>query len=286
MNTLAGLSVGITGGSGLIGSELGPSLEADGAQAVRIGRSFRGTDGLDVIVHLAGEPIAARRWNATHKQKILQSRVEGTERLCAVLAASERRPQVLLSGSAVGYYGDRGDEALTEDSGPGKGFLSEVAQAWEAAVAPARELGIRVVTLRSGLVLSKDGGVLGAMLPAFRAGVGGSQGSGEHWQPWISMADWIAAAKRLMVDDTFEGPVNLVSPNPVRQRELAKTLGRVLRRPTVIPSPKPALRLVFGREMADEMLLASQRVLPGKLQAAGFAFALPGLEETLRSELG
>jgi uncharacterized protein (TIGR01777 family) len=295
--------IGLTGAGGLVGSALSHFLDAGGHTVVPFTRkegepgSVRwdpaaGTvDGealekLDVLIHLAGEPIAEHRWSEEHKEKILRSRVDGTRLLCEAMAARPRRPRVLLVASAVGFYGDRGEELLDEDAPRGEGFLADVVQAWEAAAAPAREAGIRVVHLRFGLVLSARGGILAQLLPVFRAGMGGPVGSGQQWQPWVALDDVVGAAHHAMWDDELEGPVNVVAPHPERQVELARILGRALGRPAIVPAPAPALRLLKGAELVDELLLASQRATPARLLARKFTFRHPTLEEALAVELG
>jgi uncharacterized protein (TIGR01777 family) len=240
---------------------------------------------LTSVVHLAGEGIAAGRWTPDRKACIAASRVGGTRLLCERLAALRSPPRVLVCASAVGYYGDRGEEELDEDSGPGKGFLAEVCAEWEAAAQPAHDAGIRVVSLRLGVVLAPDGGALAKMLPPFRLGLGGLIGSGRQWMSWISRGDAIALMLFAMAEGGVSGPLNAVSPDPVRQRDFARILGRALRRPSCVPAPAAALRLLFG-EMADEALLASQRALPKRALAAGFAFRHPELQPFLAASLG
>ena len=239
--------------------------------------------GVQAVVHLAGEPIA-QRWTAARKEAIRVSRVEGTT-LIARTIASMPAPPALLSGSAVGYYGDRGDELLDEQSAAGSNFLSRVTEEWEQATAPAAAAGARVVLLRTGVVLAKEGGALAKLLPPFRMGLGGPIGNGRQWMSWIALDDHLRAIERALHDVELRGPVNLVSPNPVTNAEFASTLGRVLARPALVPVPRFALELLFG-EMADAALLASQRVMPGALRAAGFTFELPTLEQALRAALG
>lgn len=286
----------VTGASGLVGSSLCPALEAAGHTVLRLSRSGPLTwdpaartiapaalEGIDAVVHLAGESVAGR-WTAAKKEAILASRREGTGFLAETLAALPTRPRVLVSASAIGIYGDRGDERLTERSAPGSGFLPEVAQAWEAATAPATAAGIRVVHVRTGIVLSREGGALAAMLPAFKAGVAGPIGSGrQHWS-WIGMDDLVAVYLRALADETLSGAVNAVAPEAATNRAFTKTLARVLRRPALLPLPAPAVKLIMG-EMGEGMLLASARVEPAVLSAAGFPFAHPGLEDALRSAL-
>lgn len=241
--------------------------------------------GTEAVVHLAGEGIASRRWNAEHKRRVLDSRVQGTRLLSETLAKLDPRPQVLVSASAVGYYGDRGDETITEDSPPGQGFLAEVCTQWEAAAAAAVDAGIRVVHPRTGIVLSPEGGALKTQLPLFRFGLGGRLGSGRNWVPWISLDDEVGAIVHC-IDHDLRGPVNLTAPSPVTNAEFTKALGRVLGRPTVVAAPNFALGIVLGREMAKELLLAGQRALPTRLQQSGYAFRHPELEGALRDLLG
>ena len=235
-------------------------------------------EGLDAVIHLAGETIAGR-WTAAKKARIRESRVLGTRAIAGVLAALGRKPGVLVCASATGYYGDRGEEILVEDSQPGSGFLAEVVRAWEAATAPARDAGIRVVHLRSGVVLSPNGGALGGLLPVFRLGLGGRLGSGRQFMPWITLDDEVGAIVHALTRDDLRGPVNFVSPHAVMNREFTATLGRALRRPALCAVPAPMLRLALG-ELGGE-LLASQRVHPARLLNSGYAFRYPELETAL-----
>ncbi len=241
-------------------------------------------EGLDAVVHLAGEPIAAGRWTEARKQRILDSRVNGTRLLCERLAGCKSPPSVLIAASAMGFYGSRGDEVLTEDSAVGEGFLAEVCQAWEEATKPASDAGIRVVNLRIGLVLSREGGALGKMLPAFKLGLGGTLGGGLPWMSWIHLNDLVSAIVHSLSTESLAGPVNGVSPEPVTNRTFTKTLGRVLGRPTFLPVPTPVLRMALG-EMADELLLSSMRIMPERLQSSGFTFQFDNLESALRDVL-
>jgi uncharacterized protein len=240
-------------------------------------------EGCDAVIHLAGENIAARRWTAAQKQRILDSRVAGTRLLSGALADLAEPPRVLLCASAVGFYGDRGSELLTEDSGPGGGFLSEVCVAWEAAADAARRRGIRVVAMRFGVVLSRNGGVLQRLLLPFRLGLGGRIGSGAQYMSWISIDDAVDAMLFLM-QSGISGPVNLAAPSPVTNADFTRFLGRALQRPTPLPLPAFALRLTLG-EMADALLLASARVVPRRLQEAGFRFRQPELAAALQAAL-
>jgi uncharacterized protein (TIGR01777 family) len=238
----------------------------------------------DAVVHLAGESIVGR-WTPEKKARILESRAKGTRLLCESLADLRSRPIVLVSASAIGYYGDRGDQVMDEESSAGSLFLSKVAKAWEAATDAARRNGIRVVNLRIGFVLGKAGGGLATMLLPFKLGVGGRVGSGRQYMSWIAIDDVVGAISHAILSDSLRGPVNAVAPNPVTNREFTKTLGRVLWRPTIFPLPAFAARLVMG-EMADDLLLASTRVKPSRLLSSGYEFRFPQLEGALRHVLG
>jgi uncharacterized protein (TIGR01777 family) len=240
---------------------------------------------VDAVVHLAGEGVASHRWTADVKKRILESRVRGTRLLCETLASLSVKPSVLVSASAVGYYGDRGAEILDESSTPGGGFLADVCQQWEAATTAARDANIRVVNLRIGVVISTKGGALASMLTPFRMGVGGVLGSGQQYISWITLDDLVRAIVFALQAAALSGPVNATAPEPVTNREFTKTLGRLLHRPTVATMPAFAARLAFG-EMADEMLLSGSRVLPRALQAAGFTFQYPELDPALQHVLG
>ncbi|HVB29362.1 MAG TPA: TIGR01777 family oxidoreductase, partial [Terriglobia bacterium] len=242
-------------------------------------------EGVDAVVNLAGENIGAARWTPERKARLRESRVRGTTLLSETLAQLAHPPEVLVSASAVGYYGSRGDEALSEDKPPGTGFLPEVCVAWEAATEPARQRGVRVVNLRIGMVLSGKGGALQPMASAFKMGVGGKLGDGRQFMGWIAIDDLTSAILHVIRDHTFNGPVNAVAPNPARNVEFTKALGKVLGRPTIFSMPAFAVRLVFG-EMADALLLASARVEPVRLLAGGFMFQYPELEGALRHVLG
>lgn len=305
------LCVAVTGSRGLIGSELVPFLTTGGHTVVRLvsGGSVKppafddGTqwvswnptappdpavlDGCDAVVHLAGDGVGDGRWTAAKKRRILDSRTIPTRRLAEAIASlpAGRRPKVFVSASAVGYYGNRGDEELTEDSPPGTGFFPEVCQAWEEAAAPAAAAGVRVVHPRIGVVLTPKGAALGKQLTPFKLGAGAVLGSGKQWVPWVTMHDTVGALHHCVMCDAVSGPVNLSAPHPVTNRELTKTLGRVLRRPAVMWLPRAALRVMFG-EIADEALVASLRVLPRKLLDTGFTFDHPDLEPALRFLLG
>ena len=294
----------VSGASGFIGSALVPTLTAGGHTVTRLVRSTPrpgqaeipwnpaarsiGTpalEGLDAVVHLAGDNIAAGRWTAAKKASIRDSRVQGTTVLCEALAQLVKPPKALLCASAIGYYGDRGETTLREASPPGTGFLAEVCQAWEAATALAVQRGIRVVHLRFGMVLSPAGGPLAKMLTPFRLGLGGVVGTGKQYMSWIALDDVLGAIQHALSPEALQGPVNVVAPQAVTNREFTTTLGKVLRRPTRIPLPAFAARLLFG-EMADALLLASTRVVPGRLVASGYKFHYPALAEALQHLLG
>ena len=242
-------------------------------------------EGIDAVVHLAGENIAARRWTAKQKARIRESRVTGTRLLAESLARVARPPKVLICASAIGYYGNRGDERLDEESSSGNDFLAEVCREWEASAQAAIDKGIRVVFLRFGMILSPAGGALGKMLTPFRLGVGGIIGNGQQYMSWIALDDLIGAIYHALLDERLSGPVNAVSPNSVTNHEFTKTLGRVLGRPTLFPLPAFAARLAFG-EMADGLLLSSARVEPLRLLSSGYTFRYPILREALRHLLG
>ena len=237
-------------------------------------------DGLDAVVHLAGRPISSR-WTEETKAEIRDSRVRGTKLLAEVVSQLPREPKVFISASAIGFYGLRGDEPLDETSTPGSGFLADVCQEWEAAAAPARDAGIRTVCLRTGLVLSRAGGMLAQVLLPFKMGAGGVVGTGRQWLSWISLADAAAGIQHAIATAELSGPVNLTAPQPVPNAEFVRTLGKLLGRPTLIPLPAFAVKVLFG-EMGDELLLSGQRVLPQKLLASGFQFAHLDLESALR----
>lgn len=295
------MHVAVTGASGLIGSALVPLVSSAGNQITRLvrrpggkgeatwdpssGVDLAALDGIDAIVHLAGENIAAGRWTSAVKQRIRESRVQGTRMLCEALAKSPRPPKVLVCASAIGFYGDRGDEELTEESAAGKGFLADVVRDWEAAAAPASGAGIRVVNLRFGVVLSSHGGALAKMLLPFKLGAGGRVGDGRQYWSWISIDDAAGAVYHSLLTDVLSGPVNAVAPYPATNNDFTKTLGRVLRRPTVLPMPAFAARLALG-EMANDLLLASARVVPRQLERSGYVFHQPTLEPALRHVLG
>jgi hypothetical protein len=296
------MRISVTGSSGLIGSALVPFLTAQGHEVGRVVRSTTAAgawrwdpgaghvdagavNGKDAVVHLAGETIAAGRWSAARKARIRDSRVRGTRVVAEAVARADPRPKALLCASAMGFYGDRGDERLTEASAPGRGFLSEVSREWEEACAPARDQGVRVVNLRFGIVLSPAGGALAKMLLPFRLGAGGVVGSGKQWWSWVALDDVVGAIRHALVTAGLSGPLNVAAPSPVTNAEFTRTLGRVLARPTLFPVPVFAARLAFG-EMADALLLASARVVPERLQQTGYVFRHPELEGALRHLLG
>ena len=293
----------LTGAFGLIGRALSSRLLAGGHQLHLAGRAPRkglpagarfsiwdfqspppaeALEGTDAVIHLAGEPVA-QRWTAEAKRKIRSSRVEGTRLLVEGLEKLAQRPRALVCASAVGYYGDRGEEELTEDSGPGKGFLAGVCLEWEAEARKAEILGIRVVLPRIGVVLSPDGGALAKMLPAFRAGAGGRLGSGKQWMAWIHIGDLVGLLEHAAASESVRGAINAVSPNPVRNSEFASQLGAVLRRPAILPVPEMAVRILFG-EMSV-ILFASQKLIPKAALRAGFQFQFPELDPALRNLL-
>jgi uncharacterized protein (TIGR01777 family) len=241
-------------------------------------------EGVDAVIHLAGEPIA-QRWTAGAKRRIRDSRVRGTALLAKTIGSLARPPRVMVSGSAMGIYGDRGDEVLDETSALGSDFLAEVAREWEAASEAAARAGVRVVNIRTGLVLSPRGGALAKLLLPFRLGVGGRVGSGRQWVSWIGLDDTVGAIRHAMSTEALAGPVNLAAPNPVTNAELAATLAKVLGRPAILPVPAAAMRLAFGA-MGRSTLLASQRMRPRRLLETGYAFRHPTLEAALRHELG
>lgn len=298
------MRVAITGATGFIGSQLAAFLSTGGHEVVRIGRGAvrpgvvdvswdphrgqldaRSLEGIDAVVHLAGASIA-ERWSTEHKRAIRDSRVEGTSLLAHTLAQLDRKPSVLLSGSAIGVYGSRGDELLDERSSFGSDFLAEVGKAWEAATAPAEHAGIRVVHLRTGIVQGAAGGALAKQAPLFRVGLGGTLGSGRQWVSPIALDDHIGAMHFCLMRADVSGPVNLVAPEPVTNEEYTKVLAHVLSRPAFAAAPAFALKLALGAEMAESTVLASHRVIPGVLQRAGFEWRFPTLESMLRFELG
>jgi len=303
----------ISGASGLIGSSLAPRLLAAGHRVSRLVRTAGGgaasggaasggiagipwdpdaggldpalCSGVDAIVHLSGASIAGGRWTKERRERIRNSRIRTTRLLADTTARISPVPRVLIQASAVGYYGDRGENVLTEGSGPGSGFLADLCRDWEAASMPAQDAGVRVARLRIAPAISARGGMLAAILPLFRFGLGGRLGSGRQWMPWISLEDLGSILVRSLTDDTMRGSINATAPEPVTNAAFTRALGRALRRPTVLPVPALALRLALGGPMANELLLASQRVVPEALLRAGFRFAHPRLEDALQAAL-
>jgi uncharacterized protein (TIGR01777 family) len=292
----------ISGSHGLVGTALIKSLEPEGHEIFRLVRHYPSSsseiewspdrysialsliEDFDAVVHLAGESIAEGRWTEEKKRRIRESRVKGTGLLGDALANLSHPPRTFISASAIGYYGNRGDEVLTESSVPGDDFLSQVCVEWEKATELAKEKGIRVLNARFGIILDKEGGALKKMLPPFRMGIGGKIGNGKQWMSWIALDDVVGAIKFALTNDSFAGPANFVAPNPVRNAEFTRTLGKVLSRPTLFPIPAFGVRLAFG-EMADALLLSSQRVEPGKLTDLGYLFKHPTLERALQEAL-
>ena len=298
------MNILVSGSTGMVGTALIAALTAAGHEVIRLVRvksrtpskeiigwdpaasyiDAAGLEGLDAIVHLAGEPIASGRWNTAKKARIRDSRVQGTRLLCETLSHVVRPPKTLVCASAIGFYGDRGDEVLTESSSNGRGFLAEVCRDWEAACEPARQKGIRVVNARFGVILSTHGGALAKMLTPFKMGAGGIIGSGRQYMSCLSIDDCVGAIVHSLNASSVVGPVNVVGPTPITNREFTKTLGKILGRPTVFPMPAFAARLAFG-EMADELLLGSDRVEPKKLLDSGYSFQHRDLETALRHVL-
>jgi len=294
----------VSGASGLIGSALLTSLRASGWTIERLVRGQAGAkssdngqiswnpeadfppetvSGFDAVIHLAGESIFGR-WTDAKKAKIIKSRVAGTLNLAKSLAQAEEKPKVFICGSAIGYYGNRGDELLREESAPGAGFLAQVCQEWEEATTPAVQADIRTVHIRTGVVLSTRGGALGAMLTPFKLGVGGRIADGQQWMSWIDLQDMVGAIFHILKNDLLQGPVNMVAPKPVINTEFTKTLASVLSRPAILPIPAFAVKAVFG-EMGEELLLASQKVEPGKLISSGYPFRFRDLRASLQAIL-
>jgi uncharacterized protein (TIGR01777 family) len=298
------MDIAITGARGLIGTALGRSLQQDGHRVVRLVRGgatgpdavawdpaagtidTAGLEGLDAVVHLAGEGIASRPWSETQRRRILDSREAGTGLLAGALAELQHPPSVLLSGSAIGIYGDRGDEVLTETSAPGADFLADVCRRWEGATAAAESAGIRTVHLRTGIVLDADGGALGKQLPAFKLGLGAKAGRGTQWFSWISLHDEVAAIRHLLTAAEVRGPVNLTAPSPVTNAEFTDALGEALHRPTFLTLPRALRHLPFGvGPLVESLLFTSARVLPSALEDSGFTFAHPELAGALSEVL-
>lgn len=299
------MDIAITGARGLIGTALSRSLEADGHRVVRLVRGGAsgpdavawdpaagtidagGLEGLDAVVHLAGEGIASRPWSEAQRRRILESREAGTTLLADALAGLQRPPAALLSGSAIGVYGDRGDEVLTESSPTGDDFLADVCHRWEGATAAAEAAGIRTVHLRTGIVLDAHGGALGKQLPAFKLGLGAKAGRGTQWFSWISLHDEVAAIRHLLTATEVQGPVNLTAPHPVTNAEFTDELGRALGRPTFLTLPRALRHLPFGvGPLVESLLFTSARVVPRQLEASGFTFAQPELAAALPEVLG
>lgn len=293
--------IAITGSTGLIGTTLQAHLRAQGHEVLPVVRGpssnptahwdpatgwFRegALEGVDAVVHLAGASIGDGRWTPSRKKLLVESRVDGTRLLVSHLATLAAKPPVLVSASAVGYYGSRGDEVLDESAKPGTGFLPDLVVRWEAEAQKARGLGIRVVLARFGVLIAKEGGALPKMLFPFKMGVGGNLGSGKHWMAWIHKDDAAAAVIHTINSPAIEGPINVVA-EPVRNAEFTKALGKALRRPTLFPVPPIALNVLFGRGTAEELLLASQRVSPRRLIESGFKHRYPGIGEALAAAL-
>ena len=290
----------VSGVSGPIGAALLPSLKTSGWSVVRLVRgpaagngqiswnpavpiTPEAVSGFDAVIHLAGESIFGR-WTAAKKRKIRDSRVAGTLNLAQALARAEDKPKVFVCGSAIGYYGNRGDEALSEESAPGTGFLAQVCQEWEEATMPAVQADIRTAHLRTGIVLSAKGGALGAMLLPFKLGLGGRTGDGRQWMSWIDVRDMVGAIHHILKNDLLQGAVNMVAPKPVTNAEFARTLAGVLSRPAIFPMPAFVAKLIFG-EMGEELLLGSQKVEPGKLISSGYPFRYRDLRVSLEGLL-
>ncbi|MCI5168482.1 MAG: TIGR01777 family protein [Candidatus Electrothrix sp. GM3_4] len=293
------MNILISGASGLIGTEVARSLAEQGHRVLALSRNDNHApywdiarkivqlgedDRIDVVIHLAGENVAQGRWTAEKKERILQSRVEGTRLLAEFFAAAAYKPRLMLSASAIGFYGERGNEELDEGSKKGTGFLADVSKAWEEATQPATAAGIRVVNARFGMVLSPDGGALVKMLAPFRMGLGGPVGNGSQYMSWVSLHDVAPAITHIIEQEDLHGPVNIVAPHPVTNQQFTRVLGKALRRPAFFPVPKFFLSFFLG-EMAQELLFASTRVYPRKLQDSEYVFARPDLESSLRSFL-
>lgn len=300
------MKIAVTGASGLVGQALLHHWQAAGHSILAIGRraaaesgpvqtvqwdpaagvlDARALDGVHAVVHLAGESLAAGRWTAALKDRVRASRVQGTQLIARSMAALPARPPVLVCASAIGFYGDRGDEILTEDSAPGEGFLPDTCRQWEAAAQPARDAGIRVVHVRIGIVLARAGGALPQMLVPFRLGIGGPLGSGRQWMSWISLPDLVSIFDRAVQDDTLHGALNAVAPVPVTNAVFSRMLAAAVHRPALFRVPAMALRFLLGAEKADALLLSSTRVMPARLQAAGHPFQHAGLDAALREVL-
>lgn len=292
----------ISGGSGFIGSELIPFLQTCGHKIIRLVRDKADVgeeqifwdpvhgvideaafEGVDAVINLSGENISGGRWSQARKERILQSRVEATKTLATAMSKLKRPPGIFISGSAIGYYGDRGDAWCTEDTPQGNGFLAKVCADWEDAAAPAIAKGIRTVFLRTGIVLSPNGGALKRMIIPFKTGFGGAFGSGHQYMSWVAIDDLVAIILFALTNSSVQGPINAVAPNPVTNNDFTQILCKVLKRPKFFNTPTFMLRLVFGKEMADQFLLASTRVEPFKLTQEGYSFDYPELETALKS---
>ncbi|HEY9681767.1 MAG TPA: TIGR01777 family oxidoreductase [Oculatellaceae cyanobacterium] len=296
------MKIAVTGSHGLIGEALCKHLTGQGHTVARIIRASNSTNGdirwnpanasiesdklndVDAVIHLAGENIASHRWTSEQKQKIKESRIRGTKLLAETICGLEKKPEVVVSGSAIGFYGDRGSETLTESSNVGSGFLADVCREWEEAIAPVAASGVRVVNARTGVVLSTKAGALNKMLPIFQLGGGGNIGDGRQYMSWISLDDEVKALEFALTHSSVSGPVNLVAPNPVTNAEFTAVLGSVLHRPAFIPLPAFAAKIILG-EMADELLLSSQKCQPTKLLSAGYQFEYPELKKALSMTL-
>ena len=281
------MNILLSGSSGLIGSELKKNLETDGHQVTPLSRDFDNPinfEGIDAVIHLAGENIAQGRWTKAKKSEIRNSRINGTKKLSDQLATSPHKPSIFISSSATGFYGDRSDDILDEESSQGAGFLPEVCVLWEKATKSAEQAGIRTIHIRTGVVLTKKGGALKKMLPPFLLGGGGILGNGKQYMSWISLKDEINAILFILNNNEISGAVNLTAPNPVNNKEFTKILGKTIKKPTILPLPGFAARLLFG-EMAEAILLTGNRVLPNKLLNAGFNFTHPTLDKALESIL-
>jgi uncharacterized protein len=296
------MHVAITGSSGLIGSALRARLEDRGHRVVPVVRRAATSGeiawdpqrgkldpadlaGVDAVVNLAGAGIAGHRWTESYKREILDSRTRTTSLISQAIADAEGGPRVLLSGSGIDVYGDRGDEILDESSSPGTGFLADVCERWEASTAAAEAAGVRVAHLRTSMVLSARGGALAKMLPLYRLGLGGRMGSGKQWVSWISIDDEVGAIEHLL-DSDAQGPINLAAPKPVTNADFARTLGRVVKRPAILPLPSFAPKLLLGSELVETLLVEGKRVMPRVLEGDGYAFTHPTLETALRAVLG
>lgn len=295
------MNILISGASGLVGRELTRALAGQGHHVTALSRDSRvlpfwdiqrqvvgllpQQQAFDAVIHLAGESVSSGCWTAERKERIRRSRVDGTRLLAEFFAAAKQKPKVFIAASAVGYYGDRGEEELNEASPAGRGFLAEVAQAWEAALQPAAEAGIRTVSVRFGIVLSSAGGALAKMLPPFKLGMGGVLGSGKQWMSWISLNEVSSVISHILAHEELFGPVNLTSPFPVTNRDFTQSLAKTLRRPALLPAaPRFLLETLFG-DMAKELLLASAKVRPAKLLESGYVFREPELTAALRGLL-